>query len=88
MGDDKYYYTVYYKGETESPIKSGGYPLYWWYERCYFTQTDNPNEEDFKDYMIAAIDKVSEHFKSFQKALEDYFDIEKQKKFPTSAKNR
>ena len=29
--------------------------------------------------MISAIDKVSEHFMSFDKALKDYFDIEKQR---------
>ena len=41
--------------------------------------TYNPNEDDFKDFMISAIDKVSEHFMSFDKALKDYFDIEKQR---------
>lgn len=79
MENDKYWYTVYYKGEDESPVKSGNYALYWWYEKCYFLQSDNPNEEEFKNFMIRAIDKVSEHFMSFDKALKDYFDIEKQR---------
>lgn len=79
MKTDKYWFTVYYKGENESPIENGNYGLYWWYEKCYFEQTNNPNEEDFKNYIIQAIDKVSEHFMSFDKALKDYFDIEKQK---------
>ncbi len=81
MENDKYFYTVYYKGEDESPVESGNYKLYWWYEKCYFLQTDNPNEDDFKDFMISAIDKVSEHFMSFNLAMNDYFDIEKQKNY-------
>lgn len=79
MENDKYWYTIYYKGEEESPVEGRNFKLYWWYEKCYFMQTENPNEEDFKDFMIAAIEKVSEHFMSFEKALKDYFDIEKQK---------
>gem|GEM_PF-2055394 len=79
MEVDKYWITVYYKVETESPIKNGNYALYWPYEKSYFEQTSKPNEEDFKNYMFQAIDKVSEHFMSFDKALKDYFDTEKQK---------
>lgn len=79
MENDRYWYTIYYKGEDESPVKSGNYSLYWWYEKCYFMQSDKPNEEEFKNFMVRAIDKVSENFMSFEKALKDYFDIEKQR---------
>ena len=78
MDEDKYWYTVYYKGEEVSPIESGNYALYWWYEKCYFINNLQPNEEDFKNHIIQAIDKISEHFMSFDKALKDYFNIEKQ----------
>ncbi len=81
MEKEKYWFTIYYKGENESPIKSGNYPLYWWYEKCYFDQNQKINEEDFKDFMIQAIDKVSERFMSFNLAMNDYFDIEKQKNY-------
>ena len=79
MEDDKYSFTIYYKGEKESPIKSGNYSLYWWYEKCYFLQNNKPNEKEFKEYMLSAIDKISENFMSFDKALKDYFNIEKQR---------
>lgn len=67
----------YYKVETESPVKIGNYTLYLSHKKSYFEQTNKPNEEDFKNYMIQAIDKVSEQFMSFDKALKDYFDTEK-----------
>ena len=65
MENDKYFYTVYYKGEDESPVESGNYKLYWWYEKCYFLQTDNPNEEDFKEYEFTREFADGEEFTSF-----------------------
>ena len=47
MENDKYFYTVYYKGEDESPLESGNYKLYWWYEKCYFLQTDSGDIQHF-----------------------------------------
>ena len=48
--------------------------MYWHYEKSYFTSCENPNEEEFNDYMINVIDKLSEYFMSFDKALKDYFE--------------
>ncbi|WP_300670382.1 hypothetical protein [Soonwooa sp.] len=71
---------LYYKGENESPIKSGNFPLYWWYEKCFYEKNKNPTEEEYKDFIFTLIDqKISEHFMSFDKALKDYLNVEKNK---------
>mgnify|MGYP000019250395 FL=1 len=48
--------------------------MYWNYESLYFVCNKNPNEKEFKEYIIQIIDKLSEYFLSFEKALKDYFD--------------
>lgn len=48
--------------------------MYWNYESLYFVCNKNPNEKEFKEYIIQIIDKLSEYFLSFGKALKDYFD--------------
>ena len=48
--------------------------MYWNYASLYFVCNKNPNEKEFKEYIIQIIDKLSEYFLSFEKALKDYFD--------------
>ena len=48
--------------------------MYWNYESLYFVCNKNPNEKEFKEYIIQIIDKLSEYNLPFQKAFQDYFD--------------
>ena len=78
MENDKYFYTVYYKGENESPfIKEDEYwkGKYWNYEKDYFLSRKNPEEEDFKNYMIGVINHIADYFMCpFEKILKEYFN--------------
>lgn len=71
---ENHQYALYYNGENECPFDNDKKRMYWHYEKSYFTSCENSNEEEFKDYMINVIDKLSEHFMSFDKALKDYFE--------------
>ncbi len=80
MKNEDFEFSLYYKGEKESPIKSGNFPLYWWYEKCFFDKNNNPTEEEYKDFVFSLIDqKISEHFMSFDNALKDYFNVAQKK---------
>lgn len=63
MEEDKFWYTRFYKGEKENPfdpdVKYWAYK-YWFYEQDYFVNNPNPNEEEFKDFMIRVISHIAE----------------------------
>lgn len=78
MEEDKFWYTRFYKGEKENPfdpdVKYWAHK-YWFYEQDYFVNNPNPNEEEFKDFMIRVISHIADYFYApFSKSLKDYFE--------------
>ena len=59
---ENYNYSLYYKGESKCPYENEKKKMYWNYESLYFIGNENPNEEEFKEYIIQIIDKLSEYF--------------------------
>ena len=59
---ENYNYPLYYKGEIKGPYENEKKKMYWNYESLYFVCNKNPNEKEFKEYIIQIIDKLSEYF--------------------------
>lgn len=77
MEQNIYWYTRYYKGEIENPFdqeKEYWAYKYWLYEKDYFVQQSNPNEVDFKEYIIGVITHIADYFSApFENHLKNYF---------------
>lgn len=77
MDEKQFLYTRFYKGEEENPFDSEekywSYK-YWFYERDYFVNNPNPNEDDFKEYIFGVINHIADYFYApFEKHLKNYF---------------